>query len=111
MSGAGATGLLIWNGKRGYDAALDGGDKMPKYMIQASYTAEGLKGLQKEGGSGRMNAIKALFKAAGGKLEATYWALGDYDAIVIGDLPDTVTASALATAVCASGLVRTKTTV
>ncbi len=84
---------------------------MPKYMIQASYTAEGLKGLQKEGGSGRMNAIKALFKAAGGKLEATYWALGDYDAIVIGDLPDTVTASALATAVCASGLVRTKTTV
>ncbi len=84
---------------------------MPKYLIEASYTAEGLKGLQKDGGSGRANAIKAALKGLGGKLEAVYWMLGDYDALVIADMPDTVSASALATAASASGLVRTKTTV
>jgi uncharacterized protein with GYD domain len=84
---------------------------MPKYLIEASYTAEGLKGLQKDGGTGRVNALKAALKGVGGKLESAYWSLGDYDAIVIAEMPDTVSASALATAASASGLVRTKTTV
>jgi uncharacterized protein with GYD domain len=84
---------------------------MPKYLIEASYTAEGLKGLQKDGGTGRVKALTAALKGAGGKLEAAYWSLGDHDAIVVADLPDTVTATALAMAVSATGLVRTKTTV
>jgi len=84
---------------------------MPKYLVEVSYTAEGLKGLQKDGGSGRATAAKNAVKSAGGKFETIYWTLGDYDAILIADFPDTVSASALATAVSASGMVRTKTTV
>jgi uncharacterized protein with GYD domain len=86
------------------------GNAMPKYMIQASYTAEGLKGLQKDKASGRRAAVSKAAEALGGKLEALYDAFGEDDAVAILDLPDNVSASALSLAVSASGLVRTKTT-
>ena len=84
---------------------------MPKYLIEASYTAEGLRGLQKDKASGRRSAIQKLTQSIGGKVEAVYFALGEYDVVVIADLPDTVSATAIALAVSASGLVRTRTTV
>jgi uncharacterized protein with GYD domain len=87
-----------------------GGGVMPKYMIQASYTAEGLKGLQKDKASGRKAAVSQAVESLGGRLEAVYYAFGDHDVFVILDLPDNVSASALSLAVSASGLVRTKTT-
>ncbi len=83
---------------------------MAKYMIQATYTAEGLQGLLKDKASGRQEAVSQLFASAGGKVESIYYTLGDYDVIVIGDLPDTASALAISAAASASGLVRTKTT-
>jgi uncharacterized protein with GYD domain len=83
---------------------------MPKFLIEVTYTAEGLKGLQKDKASGRTQAIKNALKALDGQLECVYWCLGDHDAIAIVEVPNTVAASALATAVSASGLVRTRTT-
>ena len=50
-------------------------------------------------------------EALGGKLEAYYFALGEHDVVAILDLPDTVSATALALTVSGTGLVRTKTTV
>jgi len=82
---------------------------MPKFMIAASYTAEGLRGLQKDKASGRREAVSAALAAAGGKLEAMYFTLGEEDVFVIADLPDPVSAAAISLAVSASGLVRTKT--
>jgi len=83
---------------------------MPKFLVEASYTAEGLKGLQKDKAAGRTAAIKSALKALDGQLEALYWCLGDRDVLLIVDLPDTAAAAALATTASASGLVRTKTT-
>jgi uncharacterized protein with GYD domain len=83
---------------------------MPKYLIHGAYTAEGLKGLQKDKGSGRKAALSAAAEALGGRLDALYFALGEDDAVAIMDLPDHVTASALSLAASASGLVRTRTT-
>jgi uncharacterized protein with GYD domain len=83
---------------------------MPKYMIEASYTAEGLKGLQKDKASGRKAVVHKVVESVGGKVEAMYFALGDHDVIVIADLPNAVAATAIALGVSASGLVRTKTT-
>jgi len=82
-----------------------------KYLIEASFTAEGLKGLQKDKASGRKAAVSKSVAALGGKLEAYYFALGDYDTVLILDLPDAVSVTALALAASASGMVRTKTTV
>jgi|ERR1700730_13179028 len=83
---------------------------MPKYLIQASYTAEGLKGLQKDKASGRRTAVASAVEVLGGKLEVFYFTFGHDDVVAILDMPDNVSASALSLAVSASGNVRTKTT-
>jgi uncharacterized protein with GYD domain len=83
---------------------------MPKYLISASYTAEGLKGLQKDKASGRQQAVRAAIEGLGGRLEGFYYALGEDDVYVLADLPDNVTAAAIGVTVSASGLVHTRTT-
>jgi uncharacterized protein with GYD domain len=83
---------------------------MAKYLIHASYTAEGLKGLQKDKASGRRDAVRQLLEGVGGKLECMYYALGEDDVVIIADLPDNVAVSAVSLAVSASGAVRTRTT-
>lgn len=84
---------------------------MPKYLIQGSYSTEAVKGLLKEGGSSRKATIEQLIKTAGGSVESFYYAFGDDDVIVIADLPDEETATAIVLTVAASGAVRLKTTV
>jgi len=83
---------------------------MPKYLVQANYLQEGLKGLHKEGGSSRRAAVEKLFASVGGTLEVFYYAFGDTDAFVIGDVPDNVSAAALSLTVNATGAVTTKIT-
>jgi uncharacterized protein with GYD domain len=84
---------------------------MAKYLLAASYTAEGAKGLLKDGGTKRRQAAEQAIKSAGGKLEAFYFAFGDNDAFVIIDAPDHATIAAASLAITASGAVRTKTVV
>ncbi|MGH7248623.1 MAG: GYD domain-containing protein [Pseudomonadota bacterium] len=83
---------------------------MPKYLFQASYTAEGLRALQKDSGTGRREAAAQAMKSIGGTLESFYFALGEHDVYIIVDAPDNTAVSALAIAVSASGLVKTQVT-
>ena len=84
---------------------------MPKFLIEASYNADGAKGLQGAGGSSRREAVADMAKAAGGSLESFHFGFGDADAYVIVDLPGNEAAAAVALAVNAAGLATTKTTV
>jgi uncharacterized protein with GYD domain len=84
---------------------------MAKYLITASYTAEGAKGLLKEGGTARRTALEAATKAAGGRLEAFYFAFGETDAFAVVDGVDAASVAALALTVAASGAARPRTTV
>lgn len=84
---------------------------MAKYLIEANYVGEGVKGLLKDGGTSRRNAVKKLLTSVGGKVESFYYAFGDTDAYVIVDVPDNVTAAAVALTVASSGAVALKTTV
>jgi uncharacterized protein with GYD domain len=84
---------------------------MPKYLLQASYTESGLQGLLKEGGTKRVEAVTKAIQGLDGKVEAFYFAFGDSDVFLIIDLPDNVSASAMALTVAATGTVKTKTTV
>jgi uncharacterized protein with GYD domain len=84
---------------------------MPKYLIKASYTAEGAKGLLKDGGSKRREIAEQAMKSAGGKMEAFYFAFGDTDVFLIVDAPDHASVSAASLAINASGAVRTETVV
>ena len=82
---------------------------MPKFLIKASYTSEGAKGLLKEGGTSRRAAVVKLIEGAGGKVEAFYYAYGEDDAYIICDLPDATSGLAVSLAVNASGAVRLST--
>ena len=82
---------------------------MPKYLIKVTYTAEGTRGLIKEGGSARRAAIQKLVEAQNGTLEAFYYSYGEQDAVLIVDLPDAKGGLALSLAVNASGAVRLST--
>lgn len=84
---------------------------MPKYLLHGHYTIEGLKGVLKEGGTGRRSAVEKLAKSLGGTLDVFYYAFGDDDYYIILDLPDNKAAAAIALTVSASGAVANKTTV
>ena len=55
--------------------------------------------------SDRSAAGKALVEALGGTQEAFYWMQGKHDGFLISNVPDGVTASALAAAVGATGAI------
>ena len=84
---------------------------MPKYLLQGSYTEEGLKGLLKEGGTKRMEATKKAIESLGGKLEAYYYAFGENDYYLIVDQLESVNVIAGTLIANATGTVKLKTTV
>ena len=84
---------------------------MGKYLFEATYSAQGAKGLARDGGSARREIVEAAITGLGGKLESFYYAFGDVDAYVIAELPDNEAATALALAVNQSGAASVKTVV
>ena len=78
---------------------------MAKFLLKGSYTKDGIKGLMKDGGTGRRAAVGKSVEGLGGKIEAFYYALGRSDVYVIVDLPDNASAAGLSAAVNASGAV------
>jgi uncharacterized protein with GYD domain len=83
---------------------------VPKYLIQASYTKEGIQGLVGDSASGRRADAQAAVKAVGGKVEAFYYAFGQDDVILILDLPDNITAAAVSLTTAGTGTVLVRTT-
>jgi uncharacterized protein with GYD domain len=84
---------------------------MPKYLIQGSYTADGIAALRKAGGTERVQQVKAFMEGAGGKLDALYWAFGSDDIVGILDFPDNATAAGAALTAAEGGQIRLHTTV
>src|SRR4051794_37823943 len=76
---------------------------MPKYLLQVSYTLDGVRGVIAKGGSARKAAAQAAAKSLGGKLESFYFAFGGTDVFTVADLPDNTAAASLALAVTAGG--------
>jgi len=84
---------------------------MPRYLLQANYVGEGIKGLLKEGGTSRRAAAQKAIESVGGTMEAFYFAFGETDAYVVAEVPDQVSMAALALTISASGAVATRTVV
>jgi uncharacterized protein with GYD domain len=74
-----------------------------KYLVKASYSAEGAKGIQSAGGTSRRDVVAKMAEGLGGSLESFYFAFGDTDAYVVLDLPDNGSAAAASIAVSATG--------
>ena len=84
---------------------------MAKYLVIASYTADGMKGIADKGGTSRREAVEKLVADLGGTIESFYFGFGEGDAYVTIDLPDNISAAAVSMTVGASGMVRTRTIV
>jgi uncharacterized protein with GYD domain len=86
--------------------------QMGRYLFQGSYSTEGIKGVLKDGGTGRRTAVEATIKALGGKLESFYYGFGETDIYVIVDGIDDTLAAAFSMGVASTGaLANVKTTV
>jgi uncharacterized protein with GYD domain len=84
---------------------------MPKYLIKASLTVDGLKGLLKDGGTSRREAVARMADSVGGQLDALYWAFGEDDVYAVLEAPDNTSMAAIGLTISAAGAVRTKTVV
>ena len=84
---------------------------MPKFLLEASLTMQGVKGVQSEGGTARREAVKKALESVGGQLDGFYFGFGDRDVYVVADFPDNESAAAMVLAVNASGAVTSRTVV
>lgn len=82
---------------------------MAKYLFEATYTPEGIKGLKDAGAKSRVAAVTDMCADVGGRLDSFHFAFGDVDAFVVCDLPDDETAAAAAFTVGASGATKVRT--
>ncbi len=76
---------------------------MPKYLVTANYTLEGLKGVRQKGAQSRAEAVGDMIKGLGGTMDSFYFAFGPADVYVVADLPDDESAAAIAFTVSAAG--------
>ncbi len=82
---------------------------MPKYLFIGQYTAEGARGVIKDGGTKRREAAETVASSLGGTVESMYFGFGDDDFYVVADLPDNSAAAALSMTVGASGALGIRT--
>ncbi len=84
---------------------------MPKYLLEATYTGDGVKGLKSEGGSARAAAATALVESLGGTVECFYFGFGGVDVYLVVDMPDNASVAAASLAVNSTGAITARTVV
>ena len=85
---------------------------MPLYMYQAAYTPESWAA-QMKNPQNRVEAVgRSVCKAVGGKLVGGWLCFGEYDLVIVAEVPDNQSMAAVALAVGAGGAIKaSKTTV
>lgn len=78
---------------------------MTKYLFEANYVGEGIKGLMRDGGTKRRDAVDEALKSVGGSLESFYYAFGETDVLGVFDIPDQADAVALSLMINSTGAV------
>lgn len=84
-------------------------DTMTTFMYLGKYTADGLKGLADEGGTQRRVATERLITSIGGSIREYWFAIGEYDFVLMVDLPDDAAGLVAPILTGASGTVRVLT--
>jgi uncharacterized protein with GYD domain len=79
---------------------------MPYFCHQVSYTKEAWARLM-ENPQDRLEAVRAPIEKLGGQLQTSFFAFGDFDVLAITEMPDNITAAAIAIAFAAGGSVQT----
>jgi len=75
---------------------------MAYFLLQGAYSAEAWKALINKPVN-RIEAVRPVIEKMGGKIESSFFTFGEYDIIVILQMPDSVNAAAFSLAVAAAG--------
>ncbi|HSP53609.1 MAG TPA: GYD domain-containing protein [Cryobacterium sp.] len=78
---------------------------MSKYLFEANYVGDGIKGLLREGGTSRREALVAALKSVGGAVECFYYAFGETDVLGVIEIPEPSDAAALSLMINSTGSV------
>jgi uncharacterized protein with GYD domain len=78
---------------------------MPHFLHQVAYSREGWEALVKQP-QDRVEAVRPSIERLGGKIKSAWFSFGDYDVVVISEMPDNVTAAAIAMAFAGGGACR-----
>lgn len=83
---------------------------MPHYMYQATYTPESWAA-QVKNPQNRVEVVgRQMCEAVGGKYVGAWLCFGDYDLVLIADVPDNESMVAIALAVAAGGAIKASKT-
>ena len=78
------------------------GKPVPPYLIQAAYSPQAWSALTKSPHD-RMEVVRPIVERLGGRIISAYLAFGEYDVIIIAELPDNISAAAFSAAASAGG--------
>lgn len=82
---------------------------MAYFLLQGAYTSESWNNLVRKPVD-RVEAVRPVIEKLGGKVEGAWFSFGDYDVILIMQMPDNISAAAFSLAVAASGAFKTHKT-
>jgi uncharacterized protein with GYD domain len=82
---------------------------MAQYLVQVAYTPEAWATLVKNP-QNRMETVGPVIERLGGKVQGAWLTFGEYDIVVVTQMPDNVSAAAFSIAVAAGGAVKACTT-
>lgn len=84
---------------------------MPLYMYQAAYTAESWAAQMKNPQNRVESVGRQVTEAVGGKMVGGWYCLGDYDLILIADVPNIESMASIAVAIAAGGAIKASNTI
>jgi uncharacterized protein with GYD domain len=80
---------------------------MSTYISMLRYTQQGISAIKNA--PARIGAAKEAYRKAGGELKSIYLTLGQYDLVVIADMPNDEAVARMALALGAQGNIRSET--
>ena len=78
---------------------------MAYFLLQAAYTPEAWANLTRNP-QDREQTLRPVVERLGGRIQGFWWSFGEYDAIVLAEMPDNVSAAAFSIAASASGALK-----
>ena len=75
---------------------------MPHFLHQIAYSHEGWQAVVNNP-QNRIDAVRPAIEKLGGKIETAWFAFGNYDVVVITEMPSNINAAAIAIAFAAGG--------
>jgi|SRR5579872_2734708 len=81
---------------------------MPTYISLIQYTQQGMQKIKES--PARLDHARKGYEAAGGKIKDFYLVMGEYDIVIIAELPNDEAVAKLALTLGSAGNVRTRTT-